>query len=102
MEYTPDSYSVLLIDNSIIKIYASWTGSFASGDAYRLNSGVESIVEKENYYLVFGYSGSVYKLYKNKGRMNAYCQGILNKLLEEPYIKEISIQEAIEFLKESE
>lgn len=99
--YQPDSFQFLLINNSIVKVFAAWSGSYLSGDAYRVNSGTESIVEKECHYLVFGYSGSVYKLRKNAGHMNAYCHGVLNQILENEQIKEISIQEAIEFLKEN-
>ena len=99
--YEPDSFRVLLINNSLVKIYVCWSGSYINSDCYRINSGTLDIVEKECHYLVYGFSGSVYKLRKNAGHMNTYCQGVLNQILENEQIKEISIQEAIEFLKEN-
>lgn len=102
MMYVPDSWRVILVNNTDVKIFASWSGSFLSGDAYRINSGTESIVEKECHYLIYGFSGSIYKLNKSAGHMNAYCQSVLNQILENDLIKEISIQEAIEFLKEKQ
>lgn len=100
--YQPDCWRVILINNSIVKIYAAWSGSYINSDCYRINSGTESIVEKECHYLIYGFSGSVYKLNKSAGHMNAYCQGVLNHVLESEQIKEITIQQAIEFLKEKQ
>ena len=99
--YEPDSFGVLLINNEIVKIFACWNGSYINSDCWKLNSGTTEIVEKECHYLVYGYSGSVYKLNKSAGHMNAYCQGVLNQILENEQIKEISVQDAIEFLKEN-
>ena len=101
MDYQPDGYQFLLINNEIVKLFSSWSGGFAQGDSWRLNSGCESIVEKKDYYLIYSYSGSVYKLRKSGGHINHYCRGVLNKILEQDFVKEISVQEAIEFLKEN-
>ena len=99
--YEPDSFRVLLINKSLVKIFAAWSGSYINSDCWKLNSGTTEIVEKECHYLVYGFSGSVYKLSKNAGHMNAYCQSVLNQILENEQIKEISIKDAIEFLKEN-
>ena len=99
--YQPDSFQFLLINNSIVKVFAAWSGSYLSGDAYRVNSGTESIVEKECHYLVYGFSGSVYKLRKCNGHINHYCRGILNKIIEESGVQQITPEQAIEFLKEN-
>lgn len=98
--YEPDAYQFILVNNSIVKLFSSWSGSYLSGDAYRVNSGTQEIVEKECHYLVYGYSGSVYKLRKTAVHMNAYCQGVLNQILENEQVKEITIEQAVEFLKE--
>lgn len=101
MEHTPDGWAFLLINNEIVKVFSSWSGGFAQGDSWKLNSGSESIVEKKDYYLVYGFSGSLYKLSKSGGHINHYCRGILNKILEQDIVKIITVEEAIEFLKEN-
>ncbi|MNQ60607.1 hypothetical protein D3C85_748910 [compost metagenome] len=50
---------------------------------------------------MYGYSGSLYKLRKNGGHINHYCQGILNKILEQDVAKIVAVEEAIEFLEEN-
>lgn len=99
--YMPDGYVFLLINNEIVKVFCAWSGGFAQADSWRINSATESIVEKKDCYLVYGYSGSLYRLSKSGGHINSYCQGVLNKILKEDVVKQITVEQAIEFLKEN-
>jgi hypothetical protein len=98
--YCPDAYRVILVDNHIIKVYASWSGCYLNGDAYRLNSGTTKIEQDEHYYYFKGYSGSTYQLRKENGRFTAYTQAVYSELLETGLVKEISVEQAIQILEE--
>jgi hypothetical protein len=106
MMYSPDSYRVVLIDTptgQLVKLFASWSGGYCQGDEYRLNSGTELITEDEDSYFFYGYSGSCYKLRKSsKGSLTSYSAGIYNLILSQEGVKEITVQEAINVLKEGE
>jgi hypothetical protein len=68
MEIIPDKWIVVqLIHNetNVYKIFATWMGGYLDGDSWKLNSGIESVSNDDEYYYFKGYSGSVYKCHKN-------------------------------------
>lgn len=101
--YIPDGYRFILIDTPdtpLIKLFASWSGGYLDADAWRMNSGCSSIVETEDNYLVYGFSGSCYTLRKHQGNLNAYSSSVYAKILVQSGVQEISVQEAIKILEE--
>lgn len=89
-DYNPESWVIIRIindktDNVLYKVFGSWRGGFATGDNWRLNSGITKIEEQEKRYLVFGYSGSIYYCYKKSegSPMGSYNSGILEHLLKQ-------------------
>lgn len=106
--YIPDAYQILLVDNSLIKVFATWYGGYLDGDAWRVSSGTTSIEEDEDYHYFHGYSGSCYLLRKGNenNSLTAYGNMKYNQIFETLLegnvpVKEISIQEAINILKET-
>lgn len=102
-----DAYSFILIDNSLIKLFASWDGGFAIAEEWKLNSGVTHITPTEYGYSVHGYSGSIYNIRKEQGRLNSYTYGVYRSIIEKMEdanipVREISLQEAIRILEESQ
>ena len=78
-EYNPDVWVMLKFNYKgeiIYKILAGWYGGFASGDSWKLNSGVTKIEEDGQCYLFHGSSGSVYRCHKNAYGMGGYTSGI--------------------------
>ena len=69
MDYEPDSWVVLEIQTPgevIHKVLAGFSsGFFMKGGSWRLNSGITEIKEEGDYFLFYGYSGSVYKCHKH-------------------------------------
>jgi len=66
-ETIPDHWVILQITTSqetFYKVLAGWSGGFTTGDSWKLNSGVASVEEDENFYFFHGSSGSVYKCSK--------------------------------------
>ena len=73
--YTPDNWVIVEItykDTAFYKVLAGWGGGYLDGDSWRMNSGITEVEEKEDYYLFYGQSGSVYKCWKEaeKTRIN--------------------------------
>jgi hypothetical protein len=107
----PDAYRFILIDNSIIKLFASWDGGWAISEEWKLNSGVTDIIPLNTTYVEYGYdvhghSGSIYTIRKEQGHLNSYTSSVLRgivKKLEDGGVpvEEISLQEAIEYLEEN-
>jgi hypothetical protein len=104
--YSPSAYRVILIDapeGQLIKLFASWSAGYLDGDSYRINSGTEVIIEEQNNYFFYGFSGSIYKLNKfTQGHLTSYSAGIYNRILQQDCVKEISVKQAIDILKEGE
>lgn len=75
MIYTPDRWVVLNTYNeegTLSKVFAGWYGGFTTSDSWKLNSGIVSTIETDDYYEFTGYSGSIYRCYKaNYGMSNA-------------------------------
>ena len=102
----PDGYRFLLIDNSLVKLFRSYDGGFAIGESWMLNSGCTKIIPVKDYYQVYGFSGSMYYIHNEQGHLNSYTSSVLRgivKRLEDSGVdvKEISLQEAIEYLEEN-
>ena len=84
---TPDRWVVLKIPQTgtaaLYKIFGSWAGGYLDGDQWKVNSGIVSVEEDEDYYYFIGYSGSCYKCHrKGYGVMTSYSQSILDNLID--------------------
>lgn len=103
----PDGYRFLLIDNNLVKLFRSFDGGFAIAEEWNLNSGTTKITPREDgYYDVHGYSGSIYTVRKEHGQLNSYTSSVYKSILKkledaDVPVKELSLQEAIEYLEES-
>jgi hypothetical protein len=68
-KYTPHAWLVLKFNlpsysKPLYKVFATWSGGYLDSDSWRLNSRVIKVVEDGDYYLFYGYSGSVYRCHK--------------------------------------
>lgn len=84
-ELTPDRWVVVRIENEgevVYKLLMSWYGGYLDGDRWRMNSGIQHIEDCIDYYLISGYSGSVYKCMKGLYGMNSLASGIYNNMKE--------------------
>lgn len=86
--YFPDNWVVIKIkgDNPHYRVLAGWSGGYAQGDSWRLNSGVTHVDKDEDHYYFHGSSGSEYVCHKNAYRLrmnNAYVWKQLQDKYEE-------------------
>jgi hypothetical protein len=85
--YTPDLWVIVEINSpehgKIRKVLGSWYGGFGGSDEWRMNSGIEKVIDQGDYYDIVGYSGSIYKCYKNRVGCSAYTNRVYNNLKKE-------------------
>ena len=84
-EYTPEYWVKIRIDidgkpDPLYKILGGWSGGYLDGDSWRINSGIERTMEFDDYYEYHGYSGSVYKCYKQNEGMGMPMAGVLGRM----------------------
>jgi hypothetical protein len=82
------------------RIFATWGGGYTYGEAWRLNSGVESVEDKDGYFDFHGYSGSLYRCRKTGYGITAYGMGVLTDLLSKSDLLEAVWEEPKDILSE--
>lgn len=83
-DYTPDRWMVLGIHTPkeiIYKVFATWSGGYAGGDSWKLNSGIVRATLVNDHWEFDGSSGSVYRCHQDSYGTNGYGQVVLNNLL---------------------
>lgn len=82
----PDRWLVLELNKdgeTYHKIFGSWAGGYLDGDRWKMNSGITSIEEDDDYYYFIGYSGSCYKCHKKcYGVMTSHHLSILDNMID--------------------
>lgn len=86
-EYTPDTWVVIKINapdsnETYYKVLGGWSGGYADGDSWRMNSGIAMVEDVEDCFMFHGYSGSVYKCWKGTYRLTMATSGIWAQLKE--------------------
>jgi hypothetical protein len=80
--HCPDRWVILKITEDLYKVFATWYGDYISSDVWRINSGIVSLEEDEDFYYFKGHSGSIYKCHKNSYGCSLWTRGILNNMIE--------------------
>jgi len=85
--YTPDRWVILTIKtttDSIDKVFAGWYGGFATGDSWKLSSGITDMSFEQGDRIEFiNESGSVYSCYKNRYGMTSNMNSVYRTWLAE-------------------
>ena len=63
----PDNWTVIKIkgDDPHYRVLAGWSGGYAQGDSWKLNSGIVKVEDDDLHWLFYGDSGSVYRCHKD-------------------------------------
>jgi hypothetical protein len=82
--YTPDKWMLVRITGTDPhwRIFASWYGGYLDSDSWRLNSGVTSVEDKDEWYDFHGHSGSLYRCSKTGYGVTTYGMSVLKDLEE--------------------
>jgi len=65
----PDRWVIIRItkpEETFYKVLAGASGGYLTGSSWKLNSGIKSYEETPEYYDFHGFSGSIYRCYKNR------------------------------------
>lgn len=83
-EYTPDNWVVIKLihpkEGIHYRVLAGWSGGYAQSDSWRMNSGITSVSEDDNYYYFHGETGSCYNCNKKAYGLRMNNLYIWNKL----------------------
>lgn len=72
--------------DNLFRLFRTWSGSYAYGDSWAMNSGITKITPTENGWLISGQSGSEYEVHKDAyGIAGTIGYGILHHLEEGGY-----------------
>ena len=101
METKPDYWCIINIPNKepIYKVFATWKGGYLGSDSWRANSGIEKVIDKETYYEIIGFSGSIYKCYKTAYGTTSYGNSILVRAGIIPMLEKDAINILKEYIK---
>ena len=102
MSNSPDNWVILKINSEVpfYKLLAGWSGGYTTGDSWRMNSGIVSVAEDEEYYYFKGNSGSSYACHKEANIVRMNIAGVLHQL-KELYGKLVEVMpEGIDWIKE--
>lgn len=85
-KHFPDNWSVLHItvgSTPHYRVIGGWSGGYATGDSWRMNSGIVSVKETDTHFIFYGSSGSEYHCHKNSCTIRMNTANII-----EHYIKQ--------------
>jgi hypothetical protein len=79
--YNPDKWCIVkIVGNSThYRVFGSWSGGYLDGDSWRMNSGITRVGEDDNFYYVYGASGSCYNCHKESYGANGYGYAVLSQ-----------------------
>ena len=88
--YHPDRWCLVKITTPttcVYKVFAGWYGGFCGSDSWKLNSGIISLVESNDFLDFIGYTGSIYRCYKQdyglSGLMTIVLESWQHQLVQE-------------------
>lgn len=95
-EYVPDRWVLLKITTPdappTFKVFATWYGSFTTGDSWKLSSGVCGLAVIDNVIYFENVSGSMYICNTNRVGTSGYTGGILQSF-KDPVPTGVTIEE---------
>jgi hypothetical protein len=77
--HTPNKWLVIQMGD-VKKVLGGWSGGYLDSDNWRLSSGVKSIEEDGEYYLIHNHSGSVYNCRKGSEGVTSLSSSILEQI----------------------
>jgi hypothetical protein len=82
--YQPDNWCILHMkgNDPHYKVLAGWSGSYLTGDSWRMNSGIVKCIEEDDHWLFIGSSGSTYACHKDAYGLRVNNAHVYNRLKE--------------------
>lgn len=81
--YNPDNWIIIKISSEdygvVYKVLATWSGSYMWGSSWKISSGILSVEDKNDHWVLPQCSGSVYNLKKNNERVTLDSSSVLHR-----------------------
>lgn len=76
--YTPDRWMLIKITGTDphYRVFGSWFGGYLGSNSWRMNSGIVSVTEEDDFYIFKGHSGSEYRCHKESYGSHSYGYGV--------------------------
>jgi hypothetical protein len=94
LENIPFRWCLLRVSPDLVKVMGFWVGGYLYGDSWKLNSGIESVIDGEDAWTFVGFSGSRYVCRKDGYGTTAYGWLVLRSIDVEP----MDVNEAEEWI----
>lgn len=82
--YTPDNWVIVKVltpsNETIYKVLASWSGSYAYGGSWKLSSAIVAVLEEDEQYVLPQESGSTYFCRKSRNSTSLTIASVLQDL----------------------
>lgn len=94
--YSPDCWVLMKIpfeEGPEVKVLGGWSGGYLDGDSWRLSSGVKSVTEDDDYWVILNNSGSTYRCHKEAEGVKMSIGHVHSQLIEKHDAKQISMEE---------
>ena len=94
-DYSPDRWVIVKIVTPaelLYKVFASWSGGYASSDSWKMNSGITHARLVNDRWEFSGYSGSVYSCHKDAYGTNGYGGNILQGFIDQAGTQDATIE----------
>ena len=103
-KYYPDRWLVLKLTDSRnvdhFRVFGVWYGGYATGDNWRMNSGIESVEREGDSYIFYGSSGSQYVCHEESYGTSMYGYDAIGSLRRNnPEVTIEELPEDTDFLK---
>lgn len=65
--YHPDNWVIIHLkgDDPHYRVLGGWSGGYATGDSWRMNSGIVQCIEEDDHWIFVGSTGSTYACHKD-------------------------------------
>ena len=93
MTYNPDNWVIIKLDDGKdphYRVLGGWSGGYATGDSWRMNSGITKVEEDDGAYYFSGSSGSTYRCGKGSYTLRMNITHIWAKL-QELHVDEVEL-----------
>ncbi|WP_150297639.1 hypothetical protein [Salipiger aestuarii] len=100
MEYSPDDWVILKVSLATrdrtftqLRVLGGWHGGYLDGDAWRINSGIQTVHADDRAYRFLGRSGSVYLCRRGGYRMSRIMAAGLTELKRQQSVVDAEVLE---------
>lgn len=95
-DYSPERWLIIKIESKNdpsyhYRVFGTWGGSYLEGQSWKMNSGIVSVTESDDYFYFKGYTGSIYRCPKRCYGIFSYGMDVLQNIIENS--KEVTITE---------